>query len=135
MKYARPQPHPLDSGVYRYLGLRELAARAGVDRRHVYKVLTGSSRRLWVPAADVVVGRRHGWSLPCIDHWHDTGYRPFARPPTMLFADSVTMQRLYGTRWERLWERIGDGSIAAPVVWVDTDPGWVPPYAPRFGAR
>ncbi|WP_280267599.1 hypothetical protein [Nocardia wallacei] len=134
-KYARPQPHPLDAGVHRFLGLGELAARTKIDRRHLYRALGASSQHIWVPAPDVIVGRRPGWSLPCVDHWWRHDYQPFDRPPTMLFADTATMNRAYGTRWESLWQRISDGSISAPVVWVDNDPGWIPPHAPKFGSR
>ncbi|MFI8975101.1 hypothetical protein ACIGO9_19605 [Nocardia asteroides] len=42
----------------------------------------------------------------------------------MSFADTAeTMRRNYVSR-DALWKCIYDGTIAAPVVWVDDRPGW-----------
>ncbi|WP_280382736.1 hypothetical protein [Nocardia wallacei] len=124
---SRAEPHPLDVGVRRYFGVRALSIRAGVNPDHVYKARTTNSRLLWVPAPDIQVGRRVGWSLPCIEHWCAHSFEPFERAPTIRFASTREMEKHHRMRRETIWQEIRDGRIPHPAVWVDETPGWILP--------
>lgn len=116
------QPGPHDAGVRRYYGLGQFAVLSGVP----YKQLRTwrHSLRTWVPGPDIEVGDHPGWSLACIQAWKVDG-DPFIRPRSVRFADQAAMRaRYHGMPPSTLWACIGDGTIPAPVVWVDDWPGW-----------
>lgn len=123
----RGGPHPGDVGVRRFFGVCAFAARAGVNPDHVYKARYLDYRSLWVPAPDIQIGRRVGWSLPCAEYWRALDYGPFERAPTAVFASTREMERHHRMRREVIWQEIRDGRIPPPVVWVDETPGWPSP--------
>ncbi|MGO4613560.1 hypothetical protein AB4305_16800 [Nocardia sp. 2YAB30] len=118
----RPAPHHHDAGVRSFLGMGRMATLADIDYdtllrwRHCGPV--------WVPSPDIQIGRWPGWSQPCVEHWIAVDHQPFRRPECRRFADTAEMRRECRINWVTLWLCIGDGTIPAPVVWVDGRPGW-----------
>lgn len=119
---AVPGPNERDAGVRRYYGLGAFALLHGTP----YDQLRGwrHSQHVWVPSPDIVVGRWPGWSLACIHAWQPD-WPPFTRPRAVDFADTSEMMRRHCVARETLWACITDGTIPAPVVWVDDRPGWL----------
>ncbi|MBF6164453.1 hypothetical protein IU486_06645 [Streptomyces gardneri] len=118
---ALPRPDRRDAGIRQYYSLGAFAMLAG----HPYAQLVAwrHSTRVWVPSPDIEIGRWPGWSLACIRAWSPDG-APFGRPRTVAFTDTAETMRQWGTTRQMLWTCIDDGSIPAPVVWIDDRPGW-----------
>lgn len=118
----RPWPHVRDAGVRSYLSARQMSAVTEIP----YTVLIRWRNHgpVWVPSPDIMVDRRPGWSLPCAQHWKQLEHAPFRRPECVPFVGLRTMARTYRVGVWNLWHGIRDGSIPAPVVWVDGLPGW-----------
>ncbi|MFD3748308.1 hypothetical protein [Nocardia sp. NPDC058633] len=118
---ALPRPDSRDAGIRRYYSLGAFAMLSGTPYQQLLDWRW--SERVWVPSADIEVGRWSGWSLACIRAWSPDG-SPFLRPPLVSFADAAEVRRRHRVARDRLWTRIYDGTIAGPVVWVDDRPGW-----------
>jgi hypothetical protein len=122
MTHGKYAPRPRDAGVRRYYGLGAFAVYKGVPYAEL--VAGRHSGNMWVPSPDIMIGERGGWSLPCIQHWKPFR-RKFVRPSILFFADATEMTEHHHLTLATLWTCIDDGNLAAPVVWVDDQPGWV----------
>ncbi|MEV0293332.1 hypothetical protein [Nocardia sp. NPDC050710] len=118
------RPDRRDVGVRRYYSLGSFAMLSGTPYEQLLAWRHGP--RVWVPSPDIEIGRWPGWSLPCVRMWSPDA-PPFRRPRTAMFVEAAEMMRHYRTTRETLWACISNGSIPAPVVWIDDRPGWLSP--------